>query len=275
MARSRNLKPGFFKNEELAAISPLARLAFAGLWTLADREGRLEDRPKRLKVEVLPYDAVDMETLLAEIAAAGFIRRYEANGYRFLDIPTFLKHQNPHTKEPKSEIPQFQDTPKKPRKNTAKPVQVSERTISTRPLPSYPLPLSPIPYPSISPSGSGGPPLTAQAIFVEAFGKLYREKTGQPYNAQKADFVIAANLIKAHGLETCIAKVGVLGVLCERKSAWFTDAGFAAFTIGKLSNRWNEIIPESHRPSQEDEEKAALKRVEEQRERANSLLGRR
>jgi hypothetical protein len=49
MARSRNIKPGFFTNDELAECHPLGRLLFAGLWTIADKEGRLDDRPKKLK----------------------------------------------------------------------------------------------------------------------------------------------------------------------------------------------------------------------------------
>jgi len=43
--RSRNIKPGFFMNELLPEIELLGRLLFIGLWLLADREGRLEDRP--------------------------------------------------------------------------------------------------------------------------------------------------------------------------------------------------------------------------------------
>jgi len=54
VARARNIKPGFFKNDQLAECHPLARLLFAGLWCEADRAGRLKDRPKRLKVECLP-----------------------------------------------------------------------------------------------------------------------------------------------------------------------------------------------------------------------------
>lgn len=49
MARARNIKPAFFMNDELAEIDPLGRLLFIGLWTIADREGRLEDRPARHK----------------------------------------------------------------------------------------------------------------------------------------------------------------------------------------------------------------------------------
>ena len=68
MARSRNIKPGFFLNDELAECDPLARLLFAGLWCIADREGRLEDRPKRIKAEVLPYDDCDVDELLNQLA---------------------------------------------------------------------------------------------------------------------------------------------------------------------------------------------------------------
>lgn len=103
--RARNLKPGFFKNEALAECSPLARLLFAGLWCLADREGRLEDRPKRIRAELLPYDDGSVEDLLSELHEAGFILRYAAAGGRFIQVVNFGKHQNPHCKEQASTIP--------------------------------------------------------------------------------------------------------------------------------------------------------------------------
>ena len=46
MARARNIKPGFFRNADLVEMPIEARLLFIGLWTLADRSGRLEDRPR-------------------------------------------------------------------------------------------------------------------------------------------------------------------------------------------------------------------------------------
>lgn len=110
MARSRTIKPGFFKNEDLAELSPYARLLFAGLWTLADREGRLEYRPKKIKVEILPYDAVEIHDLAVELHGKKFIVLYEVDGTQFLAIPSFKVHQRPHPKEPKSEIPQPPDT---------------------------------------------------------------------------------------------------------------------------------------------------------------------
>ncbi len=131
MARARNLKPSFFENEYLAATSPHARLLFAGLWCLADREGRLEDRPKRIKAAIFPYEEVDIESLLNELANSPdkFILRYSVNGLSAIQIKNFLKHQTPHIKESDSIIPA-------PDKTDAKPIQESDKTnTSTRQAP--------------------------------------------------------------------------------------------------------------------------------------------
>jgi len=105
MARSRNIKPGFFTNDLLAEVEPLGRLLFAGLWTIADREGRLEDRPRKIKIEILPYDDCDINLLLLELQKKGFIIRYTVDGNAYIQIYNWLKHQNPHIKEMASEIP--------------------------------------------------------------------------------------------------------------------------------------------------------------------------
>ena len=54
MPRIRAIKPEFFTHERLAELSPIDRLFFIGLWTVADREGRLENRPQRLKGLFVP-----------------------------------------------------------------------------------------------------------------------------------------------------------------------------------------------------------------------------
>lgn len=105
MPRSRNIKPAFFVNEKLADKDPLARLAFIGLWCLADREGRLEDRPKRIKAELLPYDNCDMDVLLESLNDGEFIMRYQVDDKPYIQIINFIKHQNPHHKEVASVIP--------------------------------------------------------------------------------------------------------------------------------------------------------------------------
>lgn len=123
MARARNIKPGFFKNERLADCDPLARMLYAGLWCEADREGRLEDRPRRLKAEYLPYDDCDADALLAQLEKAGFIVRYVVDGTGFIAIPAFNKHQNPHMREPASSIPA-------PGQHSASTVQAPDTTSS-------------------------------------------------------------------------------------------------------------------------------------------------
>lgn len=105
MARARNIKPSFFTNDDLAEIPAIGRLLFIGLWTLSDREGRLEDRPKRIKAQLFAYDEVDCDAMLGELERAGFIRRYVAQGVRCIHIVNFLKHQMPHHKEAASELP--------------------------------------------------------------------------------------------------------------------------------------------------------------------------
>jgi hypothetical protein len=105
VSRARNIKPGFFKNDVLADCPPLARLLFAGLWCEADREGRLEDRPKRIKAECLPYDDCDVDSLLLALADHGFILRYLSGEDKYIQILAFDKHQNPHCKEAISTIP--------------------------------------------------------------------------------------------------------------------------------------------------------------------------
>ena len=105
MARARNIKPAFFKNEALAELPFEHRLLFIGLWTLADRCGKLEDRPRRIKMEVFPEDDVDVDAALSELAAHGFVTRYEVLGVKVLRVNNFLKHQNPHPREKESALP--------------------------------------------------------------------------------------------------------------------------------------------------------------------------
>ena len=107
--RTRDIKPGFYLNEDLAECSCWARLIFPALWMLADREGRLEYRPKRIKAEILPYDGEDMVALIGELETHGLVKRYKVDGKEYLWIPTFLRHQKPHPNEKPSILPPCPD----------------------------------------------------------------------------------------------------------------------------------------------------------------------
>lgn len=285
MARSRNVKPGFFKNEDLAGCTALARLVYIGLWTLADKEGRLEDRPKRIKAELLPYDEAAVEPLLDELAGSPrsggqpFIRRYTVDGQRFIDIPTFKKHQNPHHREHPSEIPEYQPALERHVQASAEPVQAPENPELAVLIPDSPtlIPDSPIPHNAAEKLAAASvqpKPKSVHVDFVDRFKAHYEAQTGQPYQDDKADFVIASALIKKHGPEAVIQKARTLARLCKKKSAWFTEDGWAAFTIRKLRARWNEILVESDRPTEEDEFQSELKKQEAHNARVSQVLGR-
>ena len=105
MARTRSLKPSFFKNEHLAECEPMARLLFAGLWTLADSQGRLECRPLRIKAELFPYDNCDIVALLGQLEARGFVIAYRVGDQNYIQIPKFTEHQRCHPSERPEGIP--------------------------------------------------------------------------------------------------------------------------------------------------------------------------
>lgn len=140
MARSRNIKPGFFLNEDLADNDPLARILFIGLWTLADFRGDLEWKPRKIKAQLLPYDNCDIEELAINLDKSRLIIFYNVEGERYVHIPNFSKHQNPHPNERRkgSSIPAFSKERSQPVDNKGvtinhdKSRQVSEDSITDR-----------------------------------------------------------------------------------------------------------------------------------------------
>ncbi len=99
MARIRYIKPAFFTDEEIGDLKPIERLAYAGLWCYADRSGRLEDRPRSLKVKILPYDNVDFDEILNVLTAKPFIIRYSANGSNYIQNNKALFHHQKTLKQ--------------------------------------------------------------------------------------------------------------------------------------------------------------------------------
>jgi len=192
MARSRNIKPGFFLNDELAECEPLARLLFAGLWCIADREGRLEDRPKRIKAEVLPYDDCDTDQLLDQLVKHGFILRYEAEGNRYIQIINFKKHQNPHVKEAESIIPPPPALESAPYKHHASTVQKPEQHNS-------------FPADSLNPhTDSLNPHTDSKCIPEQSSDAPVEQPAKKPKKAKYADFVSLTNA----EYEALVAKLG-------------------------------------------------------------------
>jgi hypothetical protein len=107
--RARNIKPGLYRNLDLAELPIEARYLFPGLWMMADRDGRFPDDPKKVKAEIFPFDREigvgKVHLMLQQLVDAGFLLRYEVDGAKFVQIIAFEKHQKPHPKEKPSDIP--------------------------------------------------------------------------------------------------------------------------------------------------------------------------
>lgn len=106
MARIRYLKPTFFSDEDIGDLSIEARLFFMGLWCHADRAGRLEFKPRTLKVLIMPYDDIDASKLVDELHPK-FAAKYNVGDKNYIQIVNFSKHQKPHKSERISEIPEM------------------------------------------------------------------------------------------------------------------------------------------------------------------------
>ena len=124
MPRIRSVKPELFKHEglfeaEITYQLPL-RVAFIALFGCCDREGRFHWRPKRLKIDMLPYDDVDITEVLEALRTQGFIKKYKRQGEWYGCIPSWSRHQYINQREAESDIPGMQDVIPSKRQNRVK-----------------------------------------------------------------------------------------------------------------------------------------------------------
>lgn len=113
MARIRSIKPEFWTDEKVVAISPLARLLFVGMWNFVDDEGRAEFSPIRMKMQILPADNADISELLGEIRRENLITVYAVDGKEYFQVCGFTKHQKIDHRS-KSKYPSPADSPRNP-----------------------------------------------------------------------------------------------------------------------------------------------------------------
>ena len=203
MARARNIKPGFFKNEILGVADPLYSLLFEGLWVLADRSGRLEDRPLRIKGEVFPYrDGLNVDAMLNWLESNGFIRRYTAQGKKCILVLEFVKHQNPHKNETESELPSPSDECTKPEEIGTVPEIIGSTRADSLSSDSL-IPDTPI-LNSV-PNGTGGkPPITDPDEIIFGYGVPMLTNAG---TAEKQARSFLGGLRKHHGDAALINKL--------------------------------------------------------------------
>jgi hypothetical protein len=105
MARIRTIKPEFWTSEQVAELSPIARLAFIGMWNFCDDQGVHPASVKTLKMEVFPGDDLtlrDLEGLVWEIKEQKLIIEYPADGKRYWYVTGWhhQKIEKPNKKYP-------------------------------------------------------------------------------------------------------------------------------------------------------------------------------
>ena len=113
MPRIRCTKPEFFKHPDIfdAEIKyqlPM-RVAFQALWSCCDRKGRFRWKPRQLKLDMLPYDDLDLEEVLNVLVIEKFIVKYEVNGECYGCIPSWENHQHINNREPESTLPDISE----------------------------------------------------------------------------------------------------------------------------------------------------------------------
>jgi hypothetical protein len=109
MGRIRTVKPETFLSEDLFDLERVSkvpvRLAYIGLWTVADREGRFEWKPRQLKAAILPHDQLDFAKVLDALERSGRLERYSVDGREYGWIRSWKRHQIVNNKERESVIP--------------------------------------------------------------------------------------------------------------------------------------------------------------------------
>src|SRR5690242_9157192 len=93
--RIRSIHGGQWKDAEFLSCSPLARLLSIALRNLADDGGVFEWKPKTIKLELLPADNCEIESLLKELVENDQVFAFEAKGKKYGCIRNFKKYQRP------------------------------------------------------------------------------------------------------------------------------------------------------------------------------------
>ena len=93
MPRIRTIKPEFWLDKKIRALSPWARLLYIGLWNLCDDEGRYDYDADVIKGQLFVTDKVDVAELLKELVAPGLIVRYIVDDNEYFYIPSWHDHQ--------------------------------------------------------------------------------------------------------------------------------------------------------------------------------------
>lgn len=104
--RDRIIRSEFWDDRELRLLPDGCQLLFQCLWAMADREGRLQDTPRRISANAFPFQDRDEEVLrwLTQLAPKWIIR-YQVDGNNYIQVRNWKKWASVHCQEKLSRIP--------------------------------------------------------------------------------------------------------------------------------------------------------------------------
>lgn len=113
MPKIRSIKPESCQSPTLARLSDRACLLFAYLPCFCDDWGVMPYHPAKIKALVFPlrpYTVDECAALVDELAAAGVVRVFSAEGRQWLHVVNFCEHQKPNRRY-RSEYPEPPESP--------------------------------------------------------------------------------------------------------------------------------------------------------------------
>ncbi len=128
--RKRMIDPEFWLDEELASIAPTARLLYIGLWNLCDDNyATLPNKPSWIKVQIFPYQSVNIPQLLNELSKIGKIVKFTSDKQEFWYVKNFFKYQRVE-KPSKAKYPKYLGVVGEESGNTPAEVKLSKDKLS-------------------------------------------------------------------------------------------------------------------------------------------------
>jgi len=93
LARIRTIKPEFWVDDVMVELSFEARLLFIGIWNFADDKGFIENKPKKLKMQIFPADNILLEDYLNELVDHGRLEEFTSDQGPLLRVVNWERHQ--------------------------------------------------------------------------------------------------------------------------------------------------------------------------------------
>lgn len=105
--KKRIIDPEMFSDDRLASCGSFGLTLYMGLLCSSDVEGRLEDRPAKIKAKIFPYFDVDVNQVLTLLSTQGLIIRYKVGAVSVIQIVGFSDKKLSYNNEKSYDLPAY------------------------------------------------------------------------------------------------------------------------------------------------------------------------